>query len=813
MDCSEDLVARKFFQPWWLRRLVTSPQAVVVHDKYLEDVSNLIMNIGRRAPRYQNMALLYPSSRNLQSHLLEYFIVVVRLCNRLLTLTKQPTLAKVASIFSGSDLKNFQSELDRWANEIREDVELLMGNDIQELPNIKALLSSDSKSAIRRRKLKKKLRVLDACSKYDFETSWRQVRKTGTTRLFHQYDEYRHWINRTDSCTLILTGKLGAGKSVLLANVVDDLHVSVQEKSIAIAYFFCRHDVGESLEARTIMGSIVRQLLDPFSDLGSASDFLDKQMFDSDLDGLFNLLSRTLQPDHKAYIILDGLDECNMGERSLLIEQLCKLQEFITLHLCVSLRLEPASVGTLTSDLQQFVSVAVISLPDNNPEIESFIELELERRLKSGKLILGDPTLIIEICEALVRGSQGMFLWATLQLETICAMSTDESIRYALYNLPKDLSETFSRVLQKSENCELGQGYKKRLIELLVTVFRPLHIEELREALSVVVGDTMWRPDRLLNHVMPILAAYGGLIVVEEEELTVHLVHHSFKQFLLSEFRGATNYGFSVDHAAKTTSDVIITYLNYDIFGTEVATAVVPQIDVGTAPSRIIQSTQASSKARTVALRILQSKKQLHFDASKVVAEARNLSNARVLDFSRFHGYAKRYCLDHVFRIRRLDATEYRLFVRLFEKSLIDMHVAHENSQELLLLAVKNKCQTVVNAMLDTGRIDGASLLRNENNGELVKLLLNSGKIDVNARDEQGHTPLSDAAWKNNKETLRLLLDSDHVDANLSDHKDNTPLTRAIIGRHQEVVKLLLNSGKVDVNLRTVLAGRRCQAR
>jgi hypothetical protein len=56
----------------------------------------------------------------------------------------------------------------------------------------------------------------------------------------------------------------------------------------------------------------------------------------------------------------------------------------------------------------------------------------------------------------------------------------------------------------------------------------------LREALSVVPGDTLWTPSRLLNDVYLVLACCGCLLTVDEEEVTVRFIHHSVKQFLLT---------------------------------------------------------------------------------------------------------------------------------------------------------------------------------------------------------------------------------------------------------------------------------------
>lgn len=68
-------------------------------------MSTLIMNIGRSAPRFENLALLYPRSRDLRISLDEYFIVAVHLCHDILKFTRKTTLGKVGSSLSDSNLK------------------------------------------------------------------------------------------------------------------------------------------------------------------------------------------------------------------------------------------------------------------------------------------------------------------------------------------------------------------------------------------------------------------------------------------------------------------------------------------------------------------------------------------------------------------------------------------------------------------------------------------------------------------------------------------------------------------------------------
>ncbi|KAH8801365.1 hypothetical protein F5884DRAFT_512877 [Xylogone sp. PMI_703] len=75
---------------WSLVR--TTLLLIVTATSYLDKLSSLFMTVGRSAPRYQMMAILYPLSKNLQSSLCEYFIVVVDICRQLVKFTRMSAL-------------------------------------------------------------------------------------------------------------------------------------------------------------------------------------------------------------------------------------------------------------------------------------------------------------------------------------------------------------------------------------------------------------------------------------------------------------------------------------------------------------------------------------------------------------------------------------------------------------------------------------------------------------------------------------------------------------------------------------------------
>jgi ankyrin repeat protein len=73
----------------------------------------------------------------------------------------------------------------------------------------------------------------------------------------------------------------------------------------------------------------------------------------------------------------------------------------------------------------------------------------------------------------------------------------------------------------------------------------------------------------------------------------------------------------------------------------------------------------------------------------------------------------------------------------------------------------------------------------------MVKLLLSTGNVDVDSKDNSGQTPLSWAAKRGNKAVVKLLLATGDVDIDLKDNSGQTPLSWAAERGHKAIVKLL----------------------
>jgi ankyrin repeat protein len=806
---------------------------------HLEKLSNLFMDVGRSVPRYEEIVLLYPGSIKLRSHLTEYYIVVVDLCRYLYTFMQKSAVQWFASSLDMSYLNSVQTELERWANSIKDQMTV---SEAQESSGFRALTRGLLQSTAQQQMRATNLRVLNFCSTYDHETAWKQLRKIGNASFFDKQPEYQAWRVGSHPSTLLYRGRLGSGKSVLLANIVDDLSITTQKERPLVVYFFCRHDVPESLQARTIIGSIARQILRTVTDLSVIAQSCEDTPSTGDTEKVLDALLRGFSFSAKIYLVLDGLDECAFTDKVTLVPTLQKIQEKMNISVCASFRDEPNN--GLQAIAQQLLDAQIVCIPKNNPDIAAFIEADLERCLQQERLNIRDPTLISKIQDALLEGSQGMFLWVTLQIQSLCSMNTDHAIQEALSDLPKDLSETYARVLHKSGSSD--PALQAKILQLVLAAQRPLTTDELLEALSVTPGDATWDPSKVLNNIYSALGHCGCLLVTDEEEFTVRVVHRSVPQFLLNELGDTKHIKFSLDEAQRRLADIIVTYLGYGVFGTELSRAKVLPMAAQSAPSAIVKSTLGSSSVpRDLALKLLRARRQSKLDMSRVFAEVRGAVRSEPQLVFRFYDYAKKYWHHHIWHVSGNDAKIFNLSSKLihdraFEFSNLDIEgwkrfqrsAENGNASILVLLiqvgriaintrtsygftpllsAATNGYKHTVKILLDIGGVDveaktdgtGPSRLHtplmmasDEGHKDIVEMLLSS-KADVEAKDPDGQTSLIIAASNGHKDTVEALLSTADVEA--KSKLGCTALMQAARYGHADIVELLINVGKADV--------------
>lgn len=231
-------------------------------------------------------------------------------------------------------------------------------------------------------------------------------------------------------------------------------------------------------------------------------------------------------------------------------------------------------------------------IPDENPELLGYVTAEVQNCVETGKLVVTEKSLITTIIQVLELGAQGMYLWVSLLITTLCGLSSDYEILPALENLPVGLPATYSRLLEKHTSS--SKKDKESILQLMIAALRPLSAVEIQEALIVEPGKLVLQTTRLSNSICVLLGCCGGLVSMDEEELTILFAHDSVRQFLLD-----TNhrYGFTLTDAETRMAQVITTYLNIEILDTRLTHTVIPKIHAQALIDEVIKSNDDNSSA------------------------------------------------------------------------------------------------------------------------------------------------------------------------------------------------------------------------
>jgi ankyrin repeat protein len=126
---------------------------------------------------------------------------------------------------------------------------------------------------------------------------------------------------------------------------------------------------------------------------------------------------------------------------------------------------------------------------------------------------------------------------------------------------------------------------------------------------------------------------------------------------------------------------------------------------------------------------------------------------------------------------------------------------ASENRHTSLLSQLLDSDKIDVDSKDDDGRTPLWWAAQNGHDEAILMFLLDTGKVDVDLKDKNGRTPLWCAAQNGHEAIVKLLVQTGKADMNLKDEYGRTPLCWAAQNGNEGMVKLLLDTGKADVNL------------
>ncbi|KAI6471127.1 hypothetical protein MCOR15_001015 [Pyricularia oryzae] len=372
-----------------------------------------------------------------------------------------------------------------------------------------------------------------------------------TGRWILENKEVRSWLGPDvpRSSIVWVHGVHGAGKSVLASVIIEELR---EQKPAPVAFMYCKYRDPQRNSMLDILRAILSQLLNAHQSDPNLPD-LSPYYYDEGLakDGVLlksvklckSLVKLILRNIPKAYIVLDGLDECDSNQRKQILEFLietiksCDGQQPGSLRLLIFSRNEPDIKRHLGAETQ-------ISIMPENVESDIGIYVTYQSHLIKEQHDLEESEREY-IAQHVTDRAQGMFLFAKLVVENLLAQTSKHLVRQELSpcRFPEGLGEAYDRTMDriadpKSEKRKTAL----KILRMLLCSRRALKWHEIQAAVSMDIDTHTLDHDRRLSlHVQEIC---GSLVVVLPGDriefvhftAALHLINSSYMSSLSAEY-------------------------------------------------------------------------------------------------------------------------------------------------------------------------------------------------------------------------------------------------------------------------------------
>ena len=257
-----------------------------------------------------------------------------------------------------------------------------------------------------------------------------------------------------------------------------------------MAYFFCEYEIKASLKPRTILGSLARQLLHHFWDSTIITRYFAAKSID--IDEVFSLLRNMLTHESRAYIVLDGMTECDPDTEAKVTSFLGSLRHFSNISICLSSRSDSNEISQIQRTL--FGPVIILQVSVWDPDFLEFVKTELDVRFSESDLLRpteSDPNPARRIRDALIATCKGSFSRVMFRLDLMVLEDDNQAMTAHAATFGEDAARILTHFLTPNEGPKSLLDEKSRrdihrvILQLIAVAERPLTMLELQGALSV----------------------------------------------------------------------------------------------------------------------------------------------------------------------------------------------------------------------------------------------------------------------------------------------------------------------------------------
>ncbi|PHH65759.1 hypothetical protein CDD81_1486 [Ophiocordyceps australis] len=349
----------------------------------------------------------------------------------------------------------------------------------------------------------------------------------GTGKWFLDGSKFQDWIHSAQPSTIWCRGDPGTGKTVMMSAAICHVEDHTCGSDTAIAHVYCNYQERQTQLTLEIWSSVIRQLAEQFDPLPDQviafrDRFIGKRCYPTEDDMILLVISLS-KLFKKVFVFIDALDECPEENREHFIQTAVRLES------CIRLFITSRHSVVLEN---RFSNMQRINLTAHKEDIRAYLQGRLEQNSRLRSLDTQVAGLKAQIVEKLLEQANGMFLLAQLQMDHLCRQRRPLEVRQAMGTLAKNVHEFYAASLQRiNQSDQEDRMFALRIISYVFCAKRPLSMDELLHALSVVPGATDMLSEALYDGAL-VLSVSLGLIRVDDKSGLVRLTHHTLHEHL-----------------------------------------------------------------------------------------------------------------------------------------------------------------------------------------------------------------------------------------------------------------------------------------
>ena len=647
-----------------------------------------------------------------------------------------------------------------------------------------------------------------------------------TGKWIFEQPVYRGWRESKGSSLLWLCGGPGTGKTMLAKRVAAEFLTGPdnQPERVKLVFHFASPELPTTaistdetelsqLRLAKVTSDLLYGILQQDRNLfNGCKAELEKQgdRFFTNLCSLWKVLRKAVKDcgADPVYIIIDGVDGLKESLCKEFIGRILGLMEIHTVKIFLSSRDVPHVSNNIPCSLHPYTKINLDTSNLIKEDVESFIR----RRVNAWGW---DVDLKAKAMEALLAKSEGIFLWASLAIENLTYFSSGPDFDKFLRGPPSELQDVYREML----STLISRGESGEVLNMIWSValaLRPLTFGELAHILACIEERAQSeRPScrrrktdqihlRTEKEIRIYVRSSLGFLRATPE--TVSIVHHTAIEYLFDEYSKGHLPVLSKSEADLALSWGCFRYLHH-AFGDPER---LPRSDIigghyGSRSSCLGQYCEERKQGETpwVVARKRPQEAAAQWPYLRYAAEFWFLHARRSIEF-----FEDKFCDDSAYNwfqhqfFEKSDAIR-KPWIELCGDSRMEALVGEQTPLNIAVcLGLVPLVEKALSDFTKSAKGNRSPLhLAARFISGAYKILIAKGGLSLIDPDQDGNTPLHEAAISGHSSMLKAMVKkfgerkAYSKEINKKNHSGNTPLHLAFQFDHTEIVELLVQKG------------------